>query len=113
MRVPKSLLNKRVEVHWMDPASASVDSRSPRDHVDVKRGRAALGFWKTRGVIEFIEDGVVSIQKAIAEDYDGDTQINQMEYDHVPEDLITRIIETPDAQVHGEPLTPASDKERP
>lgn len=112
MRVPRSLINKRVEVEWVDPASMSVDSRSPKDHSDVARGRSALGKWKTRGVIEFIEEGVVSIQKAIADDVDDETKIHRIEYDHVPEELIFRVVETPDSTVHGEPL-PTPEKEKP
>ena len=105
MRVPRSLIGRRCEVHWIDPASLSRTSRHS-DHHDVPKGRAALGKWKTRGVIEFIEEDVVMIQKAIAEDIDEDEQMHQkMEYDAVPESLIYRVIETPDGTVHGDPLT--------
>ena len=89
----------------MDPTSTSVTSRAPKDHHDIQKGRTALGKWKSRGVIEFIEDGVVSIQKAIAEDVKEDeTETNRIEYDNVPEELIFRVIETPDGTVHGDPL---------
>jgi hypothetical protein len=105
MRVPRIMIGKRVEVHWIDPCSTAIESRLPKDHSDVARGKAALSKWKTRGVIEFIEDDVVSIQKAIAEDVnESETTTNRLEYDHVPEALIFRIIETPDATIHGEPL---------
>lgn len=105
MRVPRSLIGKRCEVHWIDPASLSRTSRHS-DHRDVPKGRDALGKWKTRGVIEFIEDGIVSIQKAIAEDIDEDEQMHhKLEYDAVPEELIFRVIETPDGTVHGDQLT--------
>jgi hypothetical protein len=110
MKVPKNLLGKRVEVHWWDPKRLNMVSSYPTTHEDVPRGRKALAQCITRGVIEFVDEDVVTIQKFWSQDPKGERDPeHSLEYDNVPESLIFRIIETPDAQVHGEPLGPPAD----
>lgn len=105
MRVPRNLVGKRVEIHWWDPKRLNMVSSYPATHEDVPRGKKALAFCRTRGVIEFIEDDVVSVQKFWSEDPKGERDPeHSLEYDNVHEALIVRVIETPDATVHGEPL---------
>ncbi len=60
MNIPKRLIGRVVEIHWMDPNAGS----GPLDRL--KTGRSALATWRELGVLHDITDGVVLIVHSFA-----------------------------------------------
>jgi len=99
VNISKRLIGKEVRIYWRDPAGRKMTSRK-EDHSDVVKGRAALALWVERGMVEFIDEGVLHLRQSRGEDVfaDDDGKEWTLIYSVVPEVLIEKI------EVYGDPV---------
>lgn len=84
MKVPRTLIGKRVELQWMDPGSF-------KGRLPMPLGRAALATWLEHGVVHDVTDGVVILAHSFGRDAQA-TEVDEIHVSAIPEVLIEKLI---------------------